>query len=297
MTLVQSPKDAGGWIIGAAGLLFLFFKNWFGQVRAMTMNLIRRRFSSSGRFCCSRPCRRRNLERSIDGMAEESDGFERKPLLVITDFDGTLSLTDVGYEVLLKFSSQDWDDIDRAYCAGEIGSKEAYGRICAILGGTRELMLQFVAEHTVIDPHFREFYAFCREHDIDVKVVSDGLEFYIDFVLRAHGLSDIPFYSNVMTFRDGKPLAIEFPHANEDCNQCGTCKSNILESCQAGYGKIVYVGDGYSDLCPARKADLVFAKGILWTRLSEKEQRGVRKYRTFRDVKDFLSKNGFQKSR
>jgi 2-hydroxy-3-keto-5-methylthiopentenyl-1-phosphate phosphatase len=27
----------------------------------------------------------------------------KKPLLVITDFDGTLSLTDVGYEVLLKF--------------------------------------------------------------------------------------------------------------------------------------------------------------------------------------------------
>lgn len=40
-TLVQSPKDAGGWIIGAAGLLFLFFENWFDQVGAMTMNLVR----------------------------------------------------------------------------------------------------------------------------------------------------------------------------------------------------------------------------------------------------------------
>ena len=40
-TLVQSPKDAGGWIIGAAGLLFLFFENWFDQMGAMTMNLVR----------------------------------------------------------------------------------------------------------------------------------------------------------------------------------------------------------------------------------------------------------------
>ena len=40
-TLVQSPKDAGGWIIGAAGLLFLFFENWFGQVDTMTMNMVR----------------------------------------------------------------------------------------------------------------------------------------------------------------------------------------------------------------------------------------------------------------
>lgn len=40
-TLVQSPKDAGGWIIGAAGLLFLFFENWFGKVGDTTMNMIR----------------------------------------------------------------------------------------------------------------------------------------------------------------------------------------------------------------------------------------------------------------
>jgi hypothetical protein len=33
VTLVQSPRDLGGWVIGAAGLLFLFFKNWFGQIR------------------------------------------------------------------------------------------------------------------------------------------------------------------------------------------------------------------------------------------------------------------------
>jgi len=40
-TLVQSPRDAGGWVIGAAGLLFFFFENWFGQVGEMTLNVIR----------------------------------------------------------------------------------------------------------------------------------------------------------------------------------------------------------------------------------------------------------------
>ncbi len=40
-TLVQSHKDLGGWVIGAAGLLFLFFENWFGQMSATSMNLIR----------------------------------------------------------------------------------------------------------------------------------------------------------------------------------------------------------------------------------------------------------------
>jgi 2-hydroxy-3-keto-5-methylthiopentenyl-1-phosphate phosphatase len=95
-----------------------------------------------------------------------------------------------------------------------------------------------------------------------------------------------------MTFRAGVPKVIEFPHANETCSKCGTCKSNILNACRADFATIAYVGDGYSDLCPARKADLVFAKGILWNRLSGTEQAGVRRYRSFRDVMEFLSRNG-----
>ena len=144
----------------------------------------------------------------------------KKPLLVLTDFDGTLSLTDVGYEVLLKFSGKGWDDIDRDYCEGRIGSLEAYGRICAILDGNREDMLRFVAENTVVDPHFEEFYAFCRERGVDVKVVSDGLDFYIDFVLRTHGLAEIPFYSNVMTFESGKRGPLSSP-CQRGVSRCG----------------------------------------------------------------------------
>jgi hypothetical protein len=41
----------------------------------------------------------------------------------------------------------------------------------------------------------------------------------------------------------------------------------------------------------------VFAKGILWTRLSATARQGVRKYRSFRDVKHFLSGNGFERGR
>ncbi len=40
-TLFQSPKDLGGWVIGAAGVLFLFFENWFGQIGETTLNVIR----------------------------------------------------------------------------------------------------------------------------------------------------------------------------------------------------------------------------------------------------------------
>lgn len=207
----------------------------------------------------------------------------RKKLLVIADFDGTVSPMDVGYEVLQRFTSRGWDDIDRAYCSGEIGSKEAYSRIAALIGGTREEMHEYVRTHAWVDPHFVPFHAFCRQEGIDLKILSDGLDFYIDLVLRMDGLGDITFFSNVARFRDGRGFTIEFPEANPACDRCGTCKSLILERLRPSFDRVIYIGDGYSDVCPAENADVVFAKGILYSTFMKKGLPCIR-YGDFGDV-------------
>jgi 2,3-diketo-5-methylthio-1-phosphopentane phosphatase len=216
----------------------------------------------------------------------------KKKLLVIADFDGTVSPMDVGYDVLQRFTSQGWDEIDRAYCSGEIGSKEAYSRIAALIAGTREEMSEFVRSHARVDPHFVSFHAFCRAEGIDLKILSDGLDFYIDLVLRKDGLGDIPFFSNVARFRDGRGFTIEFPEANPACDRCGTCKSLILERLRPSFDRVIYIGDGYSDVCPAEKADIVFAKGILYNTLTKKGFSCIR-YRDFGDVLRHIRHDGF----
>jgi 2,3-diketo-5-methylthio-1-phosphopentane phosphatase len=216
----------------------------------------------------------------------------KKKLLVIADFDGTVSPMDVGYDVLQRFTSRGWDEIDRAYCSGEIGSKEAYSRIAALIAGTREEMSEFVRSRARVDPHFVPFHAFCRAEGIDLKILSDGLDFYIDLVLRKDGLVDIPFFSNVARFRDGRGFTIEFPEANPACDRCGTCKSLILERLRPSFDRVIYIGDGYSDVCPAEKADIVFAKGILYSTFMKKGLSCIR-YGDFGDVLRYIRHDGF----
>ncbi|OGP72958.1 MAG: hypothetical protein A2V86_09465 [Deltaproteobacteria bacterium RBG_16_49_23] len=184
--------------------------------------------------------------------------------LILCDFDGTISVKDMGYVLLNRFSSGDWQAIDRDFCEGKIGSREAYSRIANILKGNEADVLRFIRENSHIDPHFKPFYHYCREHNIDVKIVSDGLDFYIRTMLETHHLTEIPFYANQTCFlRDGG-MDISYPHVSEECGLCGTCKKRIVRIHRKDYERIFFVGNGLSDRCAARESDFVFAKDSLY---------------------------------
>ena len=185
--------------------------------------------------------------------------------LILCDFDGTISIEDTGYALLTQFSSGDWETIDRNFREGQIGSKEAYSQIAEILRADESALRRFIGQHSKIDPYFPSFYHACRQAGIDVKIVSDGLDFYIRTILEMHDLSDIPFYANQGQFSGEDRLTIAFPHFNDDCGRCGACKKRLVTLHRKDYDYILYVGNGLSDRCGAREADFVFAKDSLYS--------------------------------
>ena len=191
--------------------------------------------------------------------------------LILCDFDGTISVRDMGYVLVNQFTLGDWEPIDRDFREGKIGSKEAYSRIAKILKGDESTILRFVEKHSNIDPSFPVFYQYCHEKDIDVKIVSDGLDFYIKKILEIHHLSEIPFYANGTHFRDGEGIDISFPHSEEECGLCGTCKKKLIQIYRKEYDSIFFVGNGFSDRCAAQEADFVFAKQSLYTYCIEQD--------------------------
>jgi 2-hydroxy-3-keto-5-methylthiopentenyl-1-phosphate phosphatase len=184
--------------------------------------------------------------------------------LILCDFDGTISVRDMGYALINQFSSGNWEVIDRDFRDGKIGSKEAYSRVAKILKGDRSTLLRFVQKHSSIDPSFPAFHRYCRENDIDIKIVSDGLDFYIKKILEIHNLSGIPFYANGTHFQNGEGIGISFPHSDGECGLCGTCKKKLIQIHRKEYDFIFLIGNGYSDRCAAQEADFVFAKQSLY---------------------------------
>jgi 2-hydroxy-3-keto-5-methylthiopentenyl-1-phosphate phosphatase len=77
---------------------------------------------------------------------------------------------------------------------------------------------------------------------------------------------------------------------NDFCGRCGTCKSRILNSYRLIYDKIIYIGDGYSDFCPSRHADVVFAKKVLYQRC-EQEGTPCMPFDDFGEINNYLKKN------
>ncbi len=209
-------------------------------------------------------------------------------MLILCDFDGTVSTVDMGNEILNRFTDKGWEEIDRAYCAGEIGSRVAYTQVASLFTGSRAEMLEFVSSREKIDAHFLEFYRFCRSRGMDLKIVSDGLDFYIDAILKKNNIEDIEFFSNVTIFRDDDKLSIEFPRMNDECEKCGTCKKGVLRDYRSKYDRVIYVGNGYSDVCPARDADLVFAKEVLYEKCREDGTPCVH-YENFGDIMNYLN--------
>jgi len=62
--------------------------------------------------------------------------------LILCDFDGTISMRDMSYELLCSFTRGNWEEIDRLYREGEIGSREAYeqiGGICKVTPDQRSV--------------------------------------------------------------------------------------------------------------------------------------------------------------
>jgi 2,3-diketo-5-methylthio-1-phosphopentane phosphatase/HAD superfamily hydrolase (TIGR01549 family) len=177
----------------------------------------------------------------------------------------------MGYVLVNQFTSGNWEAIDRDFRGGKIGSKEAYSRIAKILMGDEATILHFVQEHSDIDPSFPHFYQYCHEKGIDIKIVSDGLDFYIKKILEIHHLSEIPYYANHTHFLEGERMEISFPHSEGECGLCGTCKKRLVQIYRKEYDSIFFVGNGLSDRCAAQEADFVFAKGSLYTYCTEQD--------------------------
>jgi 2-hydroxy-3-keto-5-methylthiopentenyl-1-phosphate phosphatase len=174
---------------------------------------------------------------------------------LVLDWDGTCTVSDSLVDAIAAFG-------DEAVYARRFGS---YGESLTAEVGTIRASASDVSAwavgHVRVSPGLHEL-----AERFQPVIVSSGLPQLIAPVLEREGLELEVRSNDADPWPDGWRLRFR---DDGPCPVCGDmCKRRSLPEGRP----LVYVGDGVSDLCAARAADRVFARGWLATALNPHER-------------------------
>ena len=201
----------------------------------------------------------------------------------MSDFDGTITTKDGLYSFIETYAQKGWEKVEQDWVDGKIDSKECLTEEFKLVPNLSEELISEFIRTLSIDESFVDFYKKIVEKNVDFYIVSDGIDYFINRILKKYGLENIKIISNHGEFR-GEFFEISFPNDSQNCiNNAGTCKCKVISDLKKEYEKIIYIGDGVSDYCAAGKADVLFAKSRLLDYCGEK---GIKclSYNTFEDI-------------
>ncbi len=196
-----------------------------------------------------------------------------KPALFF-DFDNTLTHGDVLDALIERHSPNEaWRDWENAWEQGRLAARECLRLQVENMRVTPEQLLAEVAR-VRIDPAFADIVDCARLHGIAVRIVSDSFVPLITCILSANGIEGIPVFANDLAFAPGGRLVPSFPYYDPASSCSANAKARHLAPYRARH-RIIFAGDGHSDLDAALAADVVFAKSTL---ARELDARGVAFY-------------------
>ena len=172
---------------------------------------------------------------------------------IYCDFDGTITKDDSVNSFFEKYALKNWVDSEKLWIEGKISSRENAIIQVGLLNNVSQKQLDDYINSIEIDDYFLDFVNYVKSRNIKLTILSDGFDLFIQKILERYNL-DIPYYANKLIYKNGK-FSIEFPYYNENCDKrAGMCKCQKVKE-----NSFCYIGDGTSDLCIARKANLLFA--------------------------------------
>lgn len=183
---------------------------------------------------------------------------------MFVDFDGTITTTDVGEAMFQHFGDKeksfvfvnDWVD-------QKINSKQLWNLLCGTVSDFSEIKFDEFLKGITIDPAFSSFVQYCKAEKFELRILSDGFDYYINRILQNENLTGLEVYSNKLKIESDKSITPEFPYTDEECLRCANCKRNHILNFSSEDDFTVYVGDGFTDTCPAQYCDFIFAKDSL----------------------------------
>lgn len=190
-----------------------------------------------------------------------ADQFEMMKTLVQCDFDGTITEDDASFHLLDAHSCDDWRRLLQDYRERRMSVLDFNTRAFATVKADRPALLDTLKDKVKVRYGFRGFVDYCLARGFRFVIVSNGLDFYIDATMRDLGLANAEVYAARTSFG---PEGIQVRYTAPDGQPLddGFKEAYIRLFLKQGY-RVVYMGNGESDIPAARQAHHVFATGQL----------------------------------
>ena len=202
-------------------------------------------------------------------------------ITVQCDFDNTIVTENIGHMVLEAFVPESWRVLDEAYQRGEMSVERNNQIQWGLVRARRESIQELVVDRVQVREGFLEFVGYCHREGVRLVVVSNGLDLYIEPVLDLLGVPDLEHYcgKTVITtegveVRYTDPLGMEWEEG---------FKVACLRYLRGNDERLVYIGDGISDITPALQSDYVIARDTLADHL-QSQHRPYFSFETFYEV-------------
>ena len=176
--------------------------------------------------------------------------------LVQCDFDGTITDGDVSFQILDEFTGAGWRDKLNEYTQGKISVNRFNASVFSKVKVDKETLDNFVRAKAVIRPGLDDLLQACRERDFRFVIVSNGMMFYIDAILKMLKLNE-EFVAARANFKlEGMEAWYEGPDGQPVEEGFKEAYTNYF--LRQGY-RIIYVGNGTSDFPAARLCSHIFS--------------------------------------
>ena len=176
-----------------------------------------------------------------------------KRTAVLSDFDGTLTDMDAPLYLLENYAQGDWVEVERMIIEGAIGVEEGIRRQLDLIGLGLEGMIRALDEVVCPRDGLDDLLRHCRSEGYVFEVTSAGLDFYIRHFLEQRGWGDIAVTApRCERAADGLRVTLPICRYTDVKNFKEDRAKHYQE---LGY-RVVYMGDGASDLPAAARADL-----------------------------------------
>jgi 2-hydroxy-3-keto-5-methylthiopentenyl-1-phosphate phosphatase len=201
--------------------------------------------------------------------------------LVQCDFDGTVTEEDVSFFLLDAFAQGDWRRLLRDYREHRISVGEFNTRAFAMVKADRHTLLEALKGEVKVRAGFHKLVNYCLKKGFRLVIVSNGLDFYIRAVLKDLGLGNIEMHAAQASFHP-EGMKVQYVGPDGERLEDGFKEAYTQSFLKLGY-RVIYVGNGDSDIAPAKYAHYVFATGDLLAYCRENNLK-YKPFETFMDV-------------